>query len=241
MAIVIRVGLEDVAVTINSGEEGLFQIWAADNPNTIFNVKDISTFPDTLQFQITSGANGYAQKYLTFLNTGISNKVMEIQAIQDYNPLNSSNVVTVTIIPASSSCGSLVISSWKPAKTIAGVNESISFIVRSQTPNQEFSLQEVITGTAVLFRGTTDNAGCATGTLTPLAEGLHTIAMCYPGLLGTCVKFGETNITWGTVKTDWIKLGTYAIVILAGAYLIGQYINKGKSSGVTIVSPQRLK
>lgn len=115
-------------------------------------------------------------------------------------------------------CNSLAVDSWKPETTTPKSGEAVNFVLRSKTPNQAFQIVDM-GAMQEISQGTTDENGCYQGSIGPLADGKHQIAICYPvGIL--CAKFGYIDITWGSKDTDYIGIGLLAAGILGAAYLL---------------------
>lgn len=89
-------------ITVTSGSIHLLRVTTQPEPapGVTFNIKDISTFPDTYIDSVILDSEGNGNLQISFENTGDSTRTIELQALQDWSLWIASNIILVHILPA---------------------------------------------------------------------------------------------------------------------------------------------
>lgn len=100
----VQISLADQTseIIVTSGEQYLLKITTQPEPapGVTFNIKNITTFPDTVINSIILDSNGEGALYLSFHNSGNTVDTLELQALQDWSTWISSNIIIVHVLPA---------------------------------------------------------------------------------------------------------------------------------------------
>ncbi len=141
-------------------------------------------------------------------------------------------------------CTTIPLDTWKPTTLNPKPDMSVPFTLHSKDPNKHFKMMYNQLGGLNVFilEGTTDSAGCYTGSIPSLANGEYNIFICYD-LFGICTittTLETKTIVWGTSDTGcWIPLPlggcllsakTGKTIVYAGAGLTAEYLAYKKNN-----------